>query len=47
MSGICFDKLGTLRENVERNEALLKVCGVHMDHSDMENRDVKYQVIYS
>lgn len=47
ISGIYFDKLDVIRKNAERNEALLKVCDVHMDHSDLENRDVKYQVIYS
>lgn len=47
ISGMYFDKLDMIRENAERNEALLKVCDVHMDHSALENRDVKYQVIYS
>lgn len=44
--GIYFDKLAFLSENIE-NEAPLKVCDVHMGHSDLEHRDGKYQVIYS
>lgn len=43
---VYFDKLGLLSENIE-NEALLKVCDVHVGHSDLEHRDGKYQVIYS